>query len=104
VDWARVPALLLDSGNIPDEVQVKGLSAAESGHLSLLGPGRTDEITLEAWRKTKRFQELEFEEGANLLHLVGIGLFLEDKLHIPVDIVPVDTIREEIRGERSNCT
>jgi len=42
---------------------------------------------------------VEFEKGANLLHLVGIGLFLEEKLHVPVDVVPVDTLREEIRGE-----
>jgi len=41
---------------------------------------------------------VEFEEGANLFHLVGISLFLEEKLHIPVDIVPVDAIREELKG------
>ncbi|GFP20896.1 uncharacterized protein HKBW3S43_01791 [Candidatus Hakubella thermalkaliphila] len=40
---------------------------------------------------------VEFEEGANLLHLVGLSLFLEEKLHLPVDVVPHDSIREEIR-------
>jgi predicted nucleotidyltransferase len=40
---------------------------------------------------------VDFEEGANLLHLVGVSLFLEEKLGIPVDIVPVDTIRQEIK-------
>jgi len=40
---------------------------------------------------------VEFEKEANLLHLVGLSLFLEEKLHIPVDIVPYDSIREEIK-------
>ncbi len=38
-----------------------------------------------------------FEEGANLLHLVGLSLFLEEKLHRPVDVVPHDSIRKEIK-------
>ncbi|MEE8382983.1 MAG: nucleotidyltransferase family protein [Thermodesulfobacteriota bacterium] len=41
---------------------------------------------------------VEFEEEANLLHLVGLSLFLEEKLHLPVDVVPYDSIREEIRS------
>lgn len=61
VAWERVPELPVDPMNIPDEVKVKGLSAVEGGRLSLLGPGRTDEVTLQAWRQTKRLQELEFE-------------------------------------------
>ncbi len=40
---------------------------------------------------------VKFEEGANLLHLVGVSLFLKEKLGIPVDVVPVDTIRQEIK-------
>ncbi|MFH0812511.1 MAG: DEAD/DEAH box helicase family protein, partial [Pseudomonadota bacterium] len=66
VDWLRVPTLHLDPGNIPDEVRVKGLSATEGGRLSLLGPGRADDISLAEWRKTKRFQELEFEVARTL--------------------------------------
>ena len=42
---------------------------------------------------------VEFEEGANLLHLVGLSLFLEEKLNVPVDIVPSDTLRKEIRED-----
>ncbi len=42
---------------------------------------------------------VEFEEGANLLHLVGLSLFLEEKLNMPVDIVPSDTLRKEIRED-----
>ncbi len=61
VAWDRVPVLRVDPMNIPDEVKVKGLSAEEGGRLSLLGPGTTDEVALQAWRATKRLQELEFE-------------------------------------------
>jgi predicted nucleotidyltransferase len=38
-----------------------------------------------------------FEKGANLLHLVGLSLFLEEKLHLPVDVAPHDAIRKEIK-------
>ncbi len=61
VDWSRVSTLALDPLEIPDEVKVKGLSAEQGGRLSLLGPGATDEVTLDQWRRTKRLQELEFD-------------------------------------------
>jgi type III restriction enzyme len=66
VAWDRVPVLRLDPMEIPDEVKVKGLSTEAGGRLSLLGPGRTDQVTLEAWRATKRLQELEFELARSL--------------------------------------
>ena len=40
---------------------------------------------------------VEFEEGANLLDLVGLSLFLEEKLHHPVDVVQESAIREELK-------
>lgn len=40
-----------------------------------------------------------FLEGANLLHLVGLGNFLEEKIGLRVDIVPIDTIRKEIKEQ-----
>ena len=42
---------------------------------------------------------VEFQEGANLLHLVSLSLFLEEKLRVPVDLVPIDTLRKEIRDD-----
>lgn len=40
---------------------------------------------------------VEFEEGANLLDLVGLAMLLEEKLNLKVDIVPESAIREELR-------
>jgi hypothetical protein len=40
---------------------------------------------------------VDFDKDANLFHLVGLSLFLEEKLHIPVDVVPYDSVREEIK-------
>lgn len=40
---------------------------------------------------------VDFGEGAGLFDLVGLGLFLEEKLHCKVDVVPQRSLREEIR-------
>jgi predicted nucleotidyltransferase len=40
-----------------------------------------------------------FDERANLLHLVGAANFLEERLGIPVDIVPADSLRVELRDQ-----
>mgnify|MGYP001575602674 CR=1 FL=1 len=40
---------------------------------------------------------VEFDEGANLLDLTGLSLFLEEKLNRHVDIVPESSIRKEIK-------
>jgi predicted nucleotidyltransferase len=40
---------------------------------------------------------VEFDEGANLLDLTGLSLFLEEKLNCRVDVVPEDAIRKELR-------
>ncbi|MDA8079670.1 MAG: nucleotidyltransferase family protein [Nitrospiraceae bacterium] len=41
---------------------------------------------------------VEFAGSADLFDFVGLSLFLEEKLSRPVDVVPSDTIRGEIRG------
>lgn len=38
---------------------------------------------------------VDFNEGADLFDFVGLSLFLEEKLHRPVDIVPTDTIKSD---------
>ncbi len=42
---------------------------------------------------------VDFAEGATLFDLVGLGLFLEEKLGCPVDVVPRRALRREIRDE-----
>ena len=40
---------------------------------------------------------VDFTEKADLFDFVGLALFLEEKLHRRVDVVPSDTIRSESR-------
>ncbi len=40
---------------------------------------------------------VNFQENATLFDFVGLSLFLEEKLGLPVDIVPRDAIRDELR-------
>jgi hypothetical protein len=40
---------------------------------------------------------VEFDKGANLLDLVGLGLFLEENLNMKVDVVSESDLREEIK-------
>jgi len=42
---------------------------------------------------------VKFREGATLFDFVGLADFLEEKLNTKVDIVPVDTVREEIKEQ-----
>ncbi|MBE0427064.1 MAG: nucleotidyltransferase family protein [Nitrospirae bacterium] len=40
---------------------------------------------------------VEFEEGANLIDMMGLALFLEENLNMKVDVVPENDLREEIK-------
>lgn len=42
---------------------------------------------------------VSFLEGATLFDLVGLANFLEEELKLKVDIVPIDTIRKEIKEQ-----
>lgn len=42
---------------------------------------------------------VRFYKGATLFDLTGLADFLEEKLNIAVDIVPIDTVREEIKED-----
>jgi len=66
VDWASVPKLVIDPGQIPPEVGVKGLSINNMGRLSLTGPGRADQVTLAEFRSKRRLQELTFDLARSL--------------------------------------
>jgi hypothetical protein len=41
---------------------------------------------------------VEFADTANLLDLVGLSCYLEEKLNCPVDVVPESSLREEIKS------
>jgi hypothetical protein len=40
---------------------------------------------------------VDFKEGADLYDLVGLALFLEETLKRPVEVVPTDNIKSDIR-------
>jgi type III restriction enzyme len=61
VDWRSVPALVLEPGRIPPEVEVKGLNINSEGRMTLSGPGRVDEVNLNEFRACHRLQELVFD-------------------------------------------
>ena len=50
VDWSAVPSLLIDPLKIPPEVEVKGLTINNQGRLSLNGPGKVDQVSLNDFR------------------------------------------------------
>lgn len=69
IDWTAVPPLHLVPGQIPPDVDMKGLHPTNSGKLSLTGPGRLDHASLETWRRERRIQELVFDLAAALTRL-----------------------------------
>ena len=42
---------------------------------------------------------VEFEEGADLLDLTGLGDYLESQTHCKVDLVTLSALRQEIREQ-----
>lgn len=72
MNWTSVPRLALQPDLIPPEVAVKGLSVNNAGRLSLMGPGRIDEISLRDYRSKRRLQELVFDIAKGMTkHYVG---------------------------------
>jgi type III restriction enzyme len=61
VDWKNVPALVLEPGRIPSEVEVKGLHSTLQGRLTLAGPGRRETVSLDEVRMKLRLQEVVFD-------------------------------------------
>jgi len=42
---------------------------------------------------------VDFKEGADLFSLVGLAMFLEEKLGVKVDVVPKRALRKELRAQ-----
>lgn len=60
VNWDRVGELLLDPGEVPDDVLLRGLTAHD-GRLIAYGPGAAVRVNLDAWRQGVRVQQVAFE-------------------------------------------
>ncbi len=60
VNWDRVGELVLDPGDIPDDVLLRGLTAPD-GRLIAFGPGAPVRVNLNAWRQGVRVQQVAFE-------------------------------------------
>lgn len=94
VDWSRVPTLPLDPGVIPDETLVKGLSTEEGGALSLMGPGRVEEVSLDAWRRGVRLQQVEYELARTLTRKYAEGAQCE---------IPIQALFPQMLGAVRQC-
>jgi predicted nucleotidyltransferase len=42
---------------------------------------------------------VEFDATANLIDLVGLSFYLEEKLHCSVDVVPESALRRELKSD-----
>jgi len=103
VDWKTVPKLTLDPNHIPPEVDVKGLSVANTGRLSLSGPGKLDQVNLAAFRSKHRLQELVFD----LARTLTIQYVSQRSCEAPVHVLFTQTaaivrryIEEKLRVQR----
>jgi type III restriction enzyme len=65
VDWNGVASLAVDPMKVPDEVELKA-TLLNKGRPSFSEPGASTTINLDAWRKSTRLQEEEFEMAAIL--------------------------------------
>jgi type III restriction enzyme len=59
VDWDHVGDLVLNPDDVPDNILLKGLAAAD-GRLIAYGPGAAVRVDLEAWRTNVRIQQVAF--------------------------------------------
>ncbi len=66
VDWNALAPIVLDAHLIPTGVDIKHLLPAAAGGLTLSGPGKTEEVTLAAYRKGRSDQELAFHLSRDL--------------------------------------
>ncbi len=82
VDWDSVPPLPLEPDKIPPEVEAKALSVNNEGKLSLSGPGKVTDLTLEEWRQSHRLQELVFQLGRAMTRDYCEGSSCEAPAHV----------------------
>jgi type III restriction enzyme len=61
VNWDSIPEITVNPQKIPPEVQVGRLMPSATGRISVLGPGKSEEVTLGPYRAQRRIQELKFD-------------------------------------------
>lgn len=66
VNWKNVPPLRLEPHKIPPEVTAKASIPSNNGRPSLMGPGKTHEITLREFREGHRVQQLVFQVAGQI--------------------------------------
>ena len=59
INWGQVAPVMIDPLKTPLQTEVKGLSMSDRGKMTLSGPGRSEDVTLEPYRR--RLQEMEFD-------------------------------------------
>lgn len=66
VDWSAIAPVRLDPFSIPPEVEMKAAIPSNTGRPSLYGPGKLEDVTLNPFRKDRRFQELVFDLAGHI--------------------------------------
>ena len=59
VDWSKVPTLVLNPMEVPDLTLMMGLTTND-GALAAYGPGAAEVVSLDAWRRRVRVQQVAF--------------------------------------------
>lgn len=67
VNWESIPKIEVNPQKIPPEVQVGRLLPSATGRLSVMGPGKSEEVTLDPYRAQRRLQELKFDLAQELV-------------------------------------
>lgn len=83
VDWDAIPRVPLDPHNIPPEVQTKGLSVDDRGRMSVTGPGKVREVSVDSYLHDKRVQQLVFVAARDLTKSYSQG----DNDPLPAQVV-----------------
>jgi type III restriction enzyme len=82
VDWPSLAPIRIDPGEIPSEVQVKDALPTNRGRPSLHGPGASELVTLEPFRRNQRLQSEIFTMAAGLTQRYALEEGCEAPPHV----------------------